>query len=247
MDGYAWSIWSPPKSGFSVVGSGCPSTAWYCPAALWVPYSAGGSGMKSSLPVWTRSARISSGFFAFGRSTRMRSVPSVWTIGSATPVELTRFSMIVFVVARAPASGSLPPTGWRLYTTSRPPTRSSPSFVSTTRVPPLGSPKFGMVSLGQKSTMRKKAARTTMMIGVVRRIGGDAIRLSPAPSDGPRRKSPASSVGETRLDPLGEGPSDPRNRRDLLDGRFADALRGAECSQQRTLAGRTDSRQVVER
>ena len=97
-----------------MVGSGWPSTAWYVPGVLCVPYSAGGSGMKSSLPVWTRSARISSGFFAFGSSTMMRSEPWVWTTGSATPVEFTRFSMIVWVVESAPASGSTPLTGWRL-------------------------------------------------------------------------------------------------------------------------------------
>ncbi len=59
-----------PRSG--AVGRRRPGSV---PGALWVPYLAAGSGTKSSLPVWTRRARISSGFFAFGRSTMTRSVP----------------------------------------------------------------------------------------------------------------------------------------------------------------------------
>src|SRR3989337_1928995 len=60
----------------------------------------------------------------------MRSLPSVCTTGSATPLALTRFSMIVRIVSMSPFAGVEPSAVNAWYSPPRPPCRSSPRRVS---------------------------------------------------------------------------------------------------------------------
>ena len=63
--------------------------------------------MKFSWPVWPTSRSMASRSVAPGSSTTTRSVPWTTTIGSDTPVELTRRSMMSRIVFMAAASGTL--------------------------------------------------------------------------------------------------------------------------------------------
>ena len=94
------------------------------------PYWAGGSSTNESDPVWPTRFRICVGSVAPGTWTSTSLVPTVSTIGSETPSEFTRFSMMERITSIWAEVGSCSPGGVTVpYLISNPPWRSSPSFV----------------------------------------------------------------------------------------------------------------------
>ncbi len=100
------------------------------------------------------------------------SVPRTCTSGSDTPVELTRFSMIVWMVAMSPGAGPAPVVVTAWYSTEMPPCRSRPRRVSIFTSPLLP----GRDRLGTKSMASAARPTATMRKGKRRRIGRDYIR-----------------------------------------------------------------------
>ena len=68
-----------------------------------------------------------------GSSITTRSLPWTTTTGSDTPVVFTRRSMMSLMTPIASGVGFTPSLGSAWYSTRRPPSRSSPSFVSIVR------------------------------------------------------------------------------------------------------------------
>ena len=129
------SIWSPLKSTGRVgsMASPCCGTGFVPVVGVDAAGPVGGGRQVHEVQACRScptSLRISSGSAAPGTSTMTLSAPWICTSGSETPVELTRFSMIVWIVVMSPGPGAAPLVVTAWYSTEMPPCRSRPSRVA---------------------------------------------------------------------------------------------------------------------
>ena len=180
--------------------------------------------MNSRTPVVPMSFRISPSSSTPGSSTEMRSEPCVTTMGSETPVALTRLSTISRVFSRMSAV-----TGWSSvattwYSPRRPPMRSRPRRVSSAwpSLPP------GRGS-GKTATRRATTNTASTMKGSARCIGRDVTRERPRALGRRLRTDAARSAVEMGSDALRRRPADARHGGDLLHcGALQDTARSED-------------------
>src|SRR5262245_34628336 len=124
----------------------------------------------------------------------MRSPPWVWTLGSATPVAFTRFSMMVRVWARMSGVMAFASVARSRYSARRPPTRSSPRLGQTD-----GQPAAVALGLGIALATRAATNTTTIRRGRTQRIGRDSSRSAAV-----TRRTRQGAVGDA-WDALADG------------------------------------------
>src|ERR1035437_2304321 len=166
-------------------------------------------------------------------------------MGSDTPVELTRVSMIERMIPSSADVGARALPVSTPYLISNPPLRSNPSLVCGVINPALGlvrlknfAPLPGPLGPGMKSMNRAIAPMTRIRIGTSLRTRGDVIRDAGRARGGAAGGASGGSGGrfesrpplpfQARLDLRRQRRPDARHRGNLLQRRLADTLGGAE-------------------